>query len=52
MGVVLGGFIVRLGILFGIVLALEHIVLIDIAVLLLTVAVIHLALLTWETRVT
>jgi hypothetical protein len=50
MGVVLGGYIVRLGILFGIALALDTISWIDIGVLLLTVAVVHLALLTWESR--
>jgi len=50
MGVVLGGYIVRLGILFGIALALDTIAWIDIGVLLLTVAVVHLALLTWESR--
>jgi hypothetical protein len=50
MGVVLGGYIVRLGILFGIALALDTVSWIDTAVLLLTVAVVHLALLTWESR--
>jgi hypothetical protein len=50
MGVVLGGYIVRLGILFGIALALDTLSWIDITVLLLTVAVVHLALLTWESR--
>jgi hypothetical protein len=50
MGVVLGGYIVRLGVLFGIALALDTIAWIDIGVLLLTVAVVHLALLTWESR--
>jgi hypothetical protein len=50
MGVVLGGYIVRLGLLFGIALALDTISWIDIGVLLLTVAVVHLALLTWESR--
>jgi hypothetical protein len=50
MGVVLGGYIVRLGVLFGIALALDTISWIDIGVLLLTVAVVHLALLTWESR--
>ena len=50
MGVVLGGYIVRLGILFGIALALDTVAWIDIAVLLLTVAVVHLVLLTWESR--
>ena len=50
MGVVLGGYIVRLGVLFGIALALDTMSWIDIGVLLLTVAVVHLALLTWESR--
>jgi hypothetical protein len=50
MGVVLGGYIVRLGVLFAIALALDTLAWIDIGVLLLTVAVVHLALLTWESR--
>jgi hypothetical protein len=50
MGVVLGGFVVRIGVLFGIALALEQVSWIDVPVLVLTVAVMHLALLTWETR--
>jgi hypothetical protein len=50
MGVVLGGYLVRLGLLFGIALALDTVSWIDIGVLLLTVAVVHLALLTWESR--
>jgi len=50
MGAVLGGYIVRLGILFGIAFALDSVAWIDTAVLLLTVAVVHLALLTWESR--
>ena len=50
MGVVLGGYIVRLGLLFGIAFALDTVSWIDIGVLLLTVAVVHLALLTWESR--
>jgi hypothetical protein len=50
MGVVLGGYIVRLGVLFGIAFALDTVSWIDIGVLLLTVAVVHLALLTWESR--
>ena len=50
MGVVLGGYIVRLGVLFAIALALDTVSWIDIGVLLLTVAVVHLALLTWESR--
>jgi hypothetical protein len=50
MGVVLGGYIVRLGVLFGIVLALENVSWIDVPVLVLTIAVVHLSLLAWETR--
>jgi cytochrome c biogenesis factor len=50
MGVVLGGYIVRLGLLFGIAFALDTVSWIDIGVLLLTIAVVHLSLLTWETR--
>ena len=50
MGFVLGGYIVRLGVLFGIAFALDTVSWIDIGVLLLTVAVVHLALLTWESR--
>jgi hypothetical protein len=50
MGVVLGGYLVRLAILFGIVFALDSVAWIDVAVLVLTIAVVHLALLTWESR--
>ncbi len=50
MGVVLGGYIVRIGVLFGIALALENVSWIDIPVLVLTIAIVHLALLTWEMR--
>lgn len=50
MGVVLGGYIVRIGLLFAIALALEHVSWIDIPVLVLTIAIVHLALLTWEMR--
>jgi hypothetical protein len=50
MGAVLGGYVLRLGVLFGIALALDNVSWIDIGVLLLTIAVVHLALLTWETR--
>jgi hypothetical protein len=50
MGVVLGGYIVRIGLLFALALALEHVAWIDLPVLLLTIAVVHLALLMWETR--
>jgi hypothetical protein len=50
MGVMLGGFMVRIGILFGIALALQNVSWIDVPVLVLTIAVVHIALLTWETR--
>jgi hypothetical protein len=50
MGVVLGGFLVRIGVLFGVALALEQVSWIDVPVLVLTVAITHIALLTWETR--
>jgi F0F1-type ATP synthase assembly protein I len=50
MGVVLGGYLARLGLLFGIALALEQVSWIDVPALLLTVAVVHLSLLAWETR--
>ena len=50
MGVMLGGFVVRIGILFGIALALEQVSWIDVPVLVLTVAIVHISLLTWETR--
>jgi ATP synthase I chain len=50
MGFVLGGFVVRIAILFGIALALEQVSWVDVPVLVLTVAIMHLALLTWETR--
>jgi hypothetical protein len=50
MGVVLGGYIVRIGLLFAIALALENVSWVDIPVLVLTIAIVHLALLTWEMR--
>jgi hypothetical protein len=50
MSVMLGGFVVRIGILFAIALALEQVSWIDVPVLVLTVAVVHISLLTWETR--
>ena len=49
-GAVLGGFIVRLFALTLIVLGLEQFSFIDIPVLVLTIAVTHIALLIWETR--
>jgi hypothetical protein len=50
MGAVLGGYILRLAVLLGIVLALQHAPGIDIPALVVTIAVTHLALLTWELR--
>lgn len=49
-GAVLGGFVVRLGALLMIVLALDRFDFIDIPVLVLTIAVTHIGLLIWETR--
>ena len=50
MGTVLGGYIVRLAVLLGLVLALEQVSWVNVAVLVVTIAVAHLALLTWELR--
>jgi hypothetical protein len=50
MAVVLGGYVVRIGVLFAIVLALGNLAFVDTPVLVLTIAVVHLALLTWESR--
>ncbi len=50
MGVVLGGYIVRMAVLFGIALALGQLSFIDLPVLVLTIAVVHLVFLAWETR--
>ena len=47
---IFGGFVGRLAVLTGIVLLLEPVSFIDVPVLVLTVAVSHLALLAWETR--
>lgn len=49
-GAVLGGFVVRLAALMVIVLALEQLAFIDLPVLVITIAVTHIALLIWETR--
>ena len=49
-GAVLGGFVIRLAALTLIVLALEQLAFIDLPVLVLTIAVTHIALLIWETR--
>ena len=50
MGAVLGGYVVRLAVLLGIVLALQQVSWLNIPVLVVTLAVTHLALLTWELR--
>ena len=50
MGVVMGGYIVRMAVLFGIALALGQLSFINLPVLVLTIAVVHLVLLAWETR--
>jgi hypothetical protein len=50
MSVVLGGYLVRMAVLFGIALALGEVSFINLPVLLLTIAVVHLVLLAWETR--
>ncbi|MGZ4678399.1 MAG: hypothetical protein ACXVJ7_07855 [Acidimicrobiia bacterium] len=47
---ILGGFLLRLAVLVGIVLALEPVAFIDVPVLVLTVGIAHFALLAWETR--
>ena len=49
-GAIFAGFVLRLGVLTGIVLALEPVSFIDIPVLVLTLAIAHFALLVWETR--
>ena len=49
-GMVLGGFVVRLFALTLIVLGLEQFSFIDLPVLVLTIAITHIALLIWETR--
>jgi hypothetical protein len=50
MGVMMGGYLVRMAVLFGIALALGEVSFINLPVLLITVAVVHLVLLAWETR--
>jgi len=50
MGAVLGGYVLRLVVLLGVVLALQQVSWLNIAVLVVTLAVTHLALLTWELR--
>ena len=49
-GAIFGGFLGRLAVLTVIVFALEPVSFIDIPVLVLTIAVTHIALLFWETR--
>jgi hypothetical protein len=49
-GVVMGGYVVRLGALAGVVVGLERVPWIDVPVLVVTIAVSHLALLVWEMR--
>lgn len=49
-GAIFGGFVIRLAVLTVIVLALEPVSFIDVPVLVLTLAIAHLALLVWETR--
>jgi hypothetical protein len=49
-GAILGGFLLRLAVLTVIVLALEQLDFIDLPVLVITIAVTHIALLFWETR--
>jgi ATP synthase protein I len=50
LGAVLGGYVVRLGVILGVVLALQSVSWINVAVLVVTIAVTHLALVTWELR--
>jgi hypothetical protein len=50
MAAVLGGYLLRLIVLLGIVLALQQVAWLNIPVLVVTLAVTHLALLTWELR--
>ncbi len=49
-GTVMGGYVLRLGALLGIVIGLERVPWIDVPVLVITIAVAHLALLVWEMR--
>jgi hypothetical protein len=49
-GAIFGGFVLRLAVLTAVVFALEPVPFIDIPVLVLTIAVTHVALLFWETR--
>lgn len=47
---ILGGFLGRLAVIVSIVFALEPVAFIDVPVLVLTIAVTHIALLFWETK--
>jgi len=49
-GVVFASYLVRMAVLFGIALLLGELSWIDLPVLVITIAVVHLALLAWETR--
>ena len=49
-GAVLGGYVVRLAVVLGVALALQSVSWVNIPVLVVTVAVAHLALITWELR--
>jgi hypothetical protein len=50
MSVMLGSYLVRMGVLFGIALLLGQLSWIDLPVLVVTIAVVHISLLAWETR--
>jgi len=50
MGVVMASYLVRMAVLFGVALLLGELSWIDLPVLVVTIAVVHLALLAWETR--
>lgn len=50
MGVVMASYLVRMAVLFGIALLLGELSWINLPVLVVTIAVVHLALLAWETR--
>ncbi len=50
MGAALGGFLVRVGAVFGVALAVRELDVVDFPVFVVTVLVAHLALLFWETR--
>ena len=50
MTVMLGSYLVRMGVLFGIALLLGELPFIDLPVLVVTIAVVHISLLAWETR--